>query len=610
MAIKENVLPLAQDSGSGYIRTVSSGGVSQRTAFDTVKGAITADMDEAIADEVDAREAADNQLQTEIDGKVDKVTGKGLSTNDFTNALKTKLDGIEAGAEVNIIETVKVNGTALVPDANRAVNVPSPTVDSALSTTSTNPVQNKVITCEITDLKEDITELGLPVLSVTNNRFISATGRESQSEAPNYNVIYYDVSKCDNCEIRVKANVDSTSTRWAFYDYDDVILSIISPTYNSDDFQSLTVPTSAYRLGVSVLKSNSNESIALIPVSKVIDKITGSINDIYDATFEPALIPNKYVDYLTGEIVTYNDWSTTDYIDISSYDKLLIYSPSTNKYVAFYDINMDHIEYVAATMDFKAGLNYYSIPVNAVYYRYSQSNAKMAEIKVFTHYGELNTKVNKLDGEYLFALFNNVVCIGDSLTRGYRSEYPEGSKNADYGYPEYLAHMSNTTIANYGQSGDTPTDWYNFYGNTDFSSYDCAIICFGRNDYLTSETDRTNYQNIIDKLQNENPHMTIFILSLPPSGSDFSNTTADGKVINQKIKTIADNNNLPYIDIWTYSSVRNSSYRSDSTHYYTLGYVMIAKDVLDGITTYINNNQSEFMQVWVPSTKPPYPPAQ
>lgn len=184
MAIKENVLPLAQDSGSGYIRTVSSGGVSQRTAFDTVKGAITADMDEAIANEVDAREAADNQLQTEIDGKVDKVTGKGLSTNDFTNELKTKLDGIESGAEVNTIETVKVNGTALVPDANKAVNVPAPTVDSALSTSSTNPVQNNVITGaindiqadvdqnagEISDLKEDFDALGLSVVDGAINQ--------------------------------------------------------------------------------------------------------------------------------------------------------------------------------------------------------------------------------------------------------------------------------------------------------------------------------------------------------------------------------------------------------------------------------------------------------
>lgn len=35
-------------------------------------------------------------------GKVDKVTGKGLSTNDFTDTLKDKLDGIASGAEVNV----------------------------------------------------------------------------------------------------------------------------------------------------------------------------------------------------------------------------------------------------------------------------------------------------------------------------------------------------------------------------------------------------------------------------------------------------------------------------------------------------------------------------
>lgn len=44
-----------------------------------------------------------NQNFTELyNGKVDKVTGKGLSENDFTDADKTKLDGIETGAEVNV----------------------------------------------------------------------------------------------------------------------------------------------------------------------------------------------------------------------------------------------------------------------------------------------------------------------------------------------------------------------------------------------------------------------------------------------------------------------------------------------------------------------------
>ena len=42
--------------------------------------------------------------------------------NNYTTAEKNKLSGIEDNAEVNIIETVKVNGTALVPDSDRAVD--------------------------------------------------------------------------------------------------------------------------------------------------------------------------------------------------------------------------------------------------------------------------------------------------------------------------------------------------------------------------------------------------------------------------------------------------------------------------------------------------------
>ena len=44
----------------------------------------------------------------DVSGKVDKVAGKGLSTNDFTDALATKLNGIASGAQANVIETVKV----------------------------------------------------------------------------------------------------------------------------------------------------------------------------------------------------------------------------------------------------------------------------------------------------------------------------------------------------------------------------------------------------------------------------------------------------------------------------------------------------------------------
>ena len=46
-------------------------------------------------------------VQTQLNDKVDKVTGKGLSTNDYTSAEKTKLSGIETGAQKNTITGVK-----------------------------------------------------------------------------------------------------------------------------------------------------------------------------------------------------------------------------------------------------------------------------------------------------------------------------------------------------------------------------------------------------------------------------------------------------------------------------------------------------------------------
>lgn len=72
---------------------------------------------------------------TDLDGKVDKVTGKGLSTNDYTTAEKNKLNDVASGAQVNIIETVKVNNTALTP-SSKAVNITVPTKTSDITNDS------------------------------------------------------------------------------------------------------------------------------------------------------------------------------------------------------------------------------------------------------------------------------------------------------------------------------------------------------------------------------------------------------------------------------------------------------------------------------------------
>lgn len=66
-----------------------------------------------------------SDARTELDKKVDKVEGSRL----MTDAEGAKLATVEAEAKDNIIETVKVNGEALTPDADKAVDVVVPVLD-------------------------------------------------------------------------------------------------------------------------------------------------------------------------------------------------------------------------------------------------------------------------------------------------------------------------------------------------------------------------------------------------------------------------------------------------------------------------------------------------
>lgn len=70
---------------------------------------------EANANKSGVMSASDYSKLAGIDAEniVYKEAGKGLSTNDYTNEDKEKLEGIESGAQINKLETVKVDGVAL-----------------------------------------------------------------------------------------------------------------------------------------------------------------------------------------------------------------------------------------------------------------------------------------------------------------------------------------------------------------------------------------------------------------------------------------------------------------------------------------------------------------
>ena len=105
--------------------------------------------------------ATKNYVDTQIAKKVDKVDGKGLSTNDYTDDEKTKLAGISnytlPVASADTLGGVKV-GTNLSIDENGVLSADAQkmTVDSTLDSNSENPVQNKIVKNAL-DGKSDMT---------------------------------------------------------------------------------------------------------------------------------------------------------------------------------------------------------------------------------------------------------------------------------------------------------------------------------------------------------------------------------------------------------------------------------------------------------------------
>lgn len=112
------------------------------------------DIDAAMNDNWDM---IDNAVSDLSGNKVDKVSGKGLSTNDYTTTEKNKLSGIASRAQVNKIESLTLNGNTL-PISNKGVNIKDEEVTNARASTIKNKTFQSV-DARIEELEEDVDKI-------------------------------------------------------------------------------------------------------------------------------------------------------------------------------------------------------------------------------------------------------------------------------------------------------------------------------------------------------------------------------------------------------------------------------------------------------------------
>lgn len=112
----------------------------------------TLDTLKEIADALGESDDAVQVLNAAIGNKVDKIEGKGLSTNDFTTAEKNKLDGIATGAEVNVQSDWNISDSTSDAFIKNKPTIPTKTSqltnDSGYKTTDNNTWKQNTKTSE------------------------------------------------------------------------------------------------------------------------------------------------------------------------------------------------------------------------------------------------------------------------------------------------------------------------------------------------------------------------------------------------------------------------------------------------------------------------------
>lgn len=134
------------------------------------------------------------EMETAINNKVDKVSGKGLSTNDFTNAEKTKL----ASALTSYTET-----DPTVPAWAKAANKPTYTASEVGAVPTTRTVNGKVLSSNITLSASDVgalpstTTIPTTLAGLTEDsthRVVTDTEKAAWNAKSNFSGNYNDLS--------------------------------------------------------------------------------------------------------------------------------------------------------------------------------------------------------------------------------------------------------------------------------------------------------------------------------------------------------------------------------------------------------------------------------
>jgi hypothetical protein len=221
-------VPIVQDGET--VKTTVQDIVDLASSSGAVWGGITGD----ITDQTD--------LVTALNLKVDAVPGKGLSANDFTNTLKTKLDGIQDGAEVN----VNADWNATSGDA-QILNKPTiPATIGDMTKAVYDPNDTGIV---LTASKEMVAVINKTGATIVKGSIVYLKSSSSSGTHPEI--------------LLADADTEATSSKTLGATYEDILNDAVGYVVTSGEVDNLN--TTAYNIGDKLWLSQTAGQVTTTP---------------------------------------------------------------------------------------------------------------------------------------------------------------------------------------------------------------------------------------------------------------------------------------------------------------------------------------------------------
>ena len=199
------------------------------------------ELDSKIEDEISRATIAESN-------KVDKIVGKGLSTNDYTTNEKNKLAGIASGAEVNVQSDwnqTDINSDDYIKNKPVAATIEKDGLMSASDKSKLNKINDVNFAFNGVDYKVDSISLKGQALNINQGTFLNKTQEISQAST-------------------TQAGVMSSTDKKKFDSVPNTVLRSISFRTGNASNLSVGTQTSTYDTATGVYKSS--EKVIGMPV--------------------------------------------------------------------------------------------------------------------------------------------------------------------------------------------------------------------------------------------------------------------------------------------------------------------------------------------------------